>query len=457
MAAPLSRPGRERFGADAFDERRSAPAAYARLFDRFGVGSLLAERDRIDASLRDAGVSFAAAPFAVDVVPRIIAGEAWEAVERGLIQRIRALNAFIADVYGERRAIAAGVVPGRLIESADRYEPAVQGMGAAIAAPVAGPDLLRAPDGTFMVLEDNLRAPSGLAYLLAARRVLEPLARACGLAPRSLEPAPTALGAAIAAAAPAGVEQPRIVLVNDGPRSGAGFEHADLARRFGMSVAAPTDLHRRGERLLLGDEPVDVLYRRVDDERLTAADGSATALGELIAGPLRAGSLGCVNSPGSGIADDKAIHVYVEAIIGFYLGEEPLLRSVPGFDLGDPAQLERALPRLGELVVKPRSGFGGRGVTIGPLASAGELRAVADDVRRAPERFVAQEAVPLSTHPTVTADGVAGRHVDLRPYVITAGESVTVAAGGLSRFAPGEGEMIVNSGRGGGAKDTWIL
>jgi len=136
MAVPLSRPGRERFGADAFDERRSAPAAYARLFDRFGVGSLLAERDRIDASLRDAGVSFAAAPFAVDVVPRIIAGEAWEAVERGLIQRIRALNAFIADVYGERRAIAAGVVPGRLIESADRYEPAVQGMGAAIAAPV---------------------------------------------------------------------------------------------------------------------------------------------------------------------------------------------------------------------------------------------------------------------------------------------------------------------------------
>jgi len=457
MAAPTRHPASDRFGADAFDERRSAPAAYGRLFERFDNDALLAERRRIDAQMTAEGVRFGSDPFAVDAVPRIIAGADWDRLASGLIQRIRALNAFVADVYGARRIVAAGIVPPRVIESADWYEPAVQGLGGAIAAHVAGPDLVRGPDGEFRVLEDNMRAPSGLAYLLAARRGLEPIAAACGLEPRPLEPILGALDDAIAAAAPGGVRQPRVVLLNDGPDSGAAFEHAELADRLTMEVATIADLRRRGDRLLLGDESVDVVYRRVDDERLTMPDGSPTALGELITRPLRAGTLGCVNSPGSGIADDKAVHVYVERMIGYYLGEEPLVPSVPGLDLGDPAQLERALPRLAELVVKPRSEFGGRGVTIGPLASAAGLESAAEEVLRAPDRFVAQEPVALSVHPTVVAGGLAGRHVDLRPFVVTAGDSVTVAAGGLSRFAPGKGEMIVNSGRGGGAKDTWIL
>lgn len=456
MAAPTT-PTSERFGADAYDERRSAPDAYAALFERIGADALAAERERLGESLRARGVSFGAAPFVVDAVPRIVAAVEWDLLARGLEQRVRALNAFLADAYGDRRAVAAGVLPARVIETADWYEPAMAGMGPAISAPVAGPDLVRAPGGEFLVLEDNMRAPSGLAYLLAARAGLEPLATAAGLAPRMLEPAVEALGAALRAAAPAGVENPYVVLAGDGPGAGAAFEHRELARLLGLTVASVPELRRRGDRLLHGDRVVDVLYRRVDDERLTAPGGWLTQLGELLADPVRAGTLGCVNSPGSGVADDKAVHAYTEALIGFYLGEEPLLRSVPGWDLGDPAQLDEALPRLGELVVKPRSEFGGRGVTIGPLATAEEVDAVTAAVRAEPERWVAQEPVALSVHPTVTAAGIRDRHVDLRPFVVTAGELVTVAAGGLSRFAPGEGEMIVNSGRGGGAKDTWVL
>jgi carboxylate-amine ligase len=456
MAAPRM-PTSERFGADAYDERRSAPAAYSALFGRIGEEALGRERERLDGLMRAAGVSFGARPFAVDPVPRIVAASDWVALERGLEQRVRALNEFLADAYGDRRAVAAGVIPARVIETADWYEPAMEGMGAAVSAPVAGPDLVRAPCGEFLVLEDNMRAPSGLAYLLAARSALSPLARQAGLDPLPLDPVVAALGTALHAAAPAGVEDPHVVLAGDGPAAGTAFEHVELARMLGLTVAPVTELRRRGERLLHGDRVVDVLYRRVDDERLTGPGGDRTPFGELLAEPIRAGTLACVNSPGSGVADDKAVHVYVEGLIGFYLGEEPLLRSVPGWDLGEPEQLGEVLPRLGELVVKPRSEFGGRGVTIGPLASASELESVAAAVRSDPGRWIAQEPVALSTHPTVTAAGIRGRHVDLRPFVVTVGEQVTVAAGGLTRFAPGEGEMIVNSGRGGGAKDTWVL
>lgn len=456
MAAP-PRSASERFGADAYDERRSAPGAYAALFERVGEPELVRERQRLDERMRAGGVSFGATPFPLDAIPRIVPAADWERLAAGLEQRIRALNAFLADAYGERRVIAEGVLPERIIDTADWYEPAMAGRGAAISAAVAGPDLVRAPDGEFLVLEDNMRAPSGLAYLLAARAGLEPLAAAAGLAPESLEPALDALGAALRAAAPAGVDRPRIVLVNDGPGAGAAFEHSELSRLLGLTVASVPELRRSGDRLLLGDRVVDVVYRRVDDERLSGVGAAPTSFGDLLTGPIRAGTLGCVNSPGSGIADDKAVHVYVEAMIGFYLGEEPLLRSVPGWDLGDPRQLEQVMTRLGELVLKPRSEFGGKGVTIGPLASAAELEGLAATIRRDPGRWIAQEPIALSVHPTVTADGIAGRHVDLRPFVVTSGERVTVAAGGLSRFAPGEGEMIVNSGRGGGAKDTWIL
>jgi uncharacterized circularly permuted ATP-grasp superfamily protein len=448
------------FGERAFDERAAAASAYSELIDGLGMPGLRAEAERVAAELSQRGVVFGGSdprPFDVDVIPRILHEADWAPIEAGVTQRVTALNAFISDVYGERRILSAGVVPERLIESADSYEPAMAGGGVAVAAEVAGPDLVRDPAGEFRVLEDNLRAPSGLAYLLAARAALQSTAAACGFEPRSLEPALAALAAAIRGNAPAGVEEPFAVLLSDGPGASAGYEHRALASRIGMMIATIADLRRSGESLMFGDRRVDVIYRRVDDERLTAADGSPTRLGDLLTGPLHAGTLGCVNSPGTGIADDKAIHVYVEEMIRFYLGEEPVLRSVRGYDLGDPEQLEAALPRLAELVIKPRSDFGGEGVLIGPLATRAEVEAASERVRRTPRRFVAQEPVPLSVHPTLTPGGLAKRHVDLRPFVVSGGGSMTVAAGGLTRFARAEGEMVVNSGRGGGAKDTWVL
>lgn len=444
-----------------FDERRAAPDAYAALLERFPADALEAEGERIAGDLAAGGVIFGGAdphPFDVDVVPRILPAAAWEPIEAGVRQRVRALNAFIADAYGEGRAFAEDVVPERLLFEADWYEPAMAAPDMPVpVAVVAGPDLVRGENADLVVLEDNLRAPSGLAYLLAARRALQPLARSSGLRPRSLEPALDALGAALRFAAPPGVEDPFVVLLNDGPDSSAFYEHRTLAEALGMAIATMADLRREDDRLLLDDRVVDVVYRRVDDERLLTADGNPTRLGDLLIEPMRGGRLGCANSPGTGIGDDKAIHVYVEGMIRFFLGEEPLLRSVPAYDLGDPDQLAEAMPKLGELVLKPRSDFGGLGVVIGPLAPAAELERAVAAVRAAPHRFVAQEPVALSVHPTLVGGELRGRHIDLRPFVVTAGEQLTVAAGGLTRFARAEGEMVVNSGRGGGAKDTWVV
>jgi uncharacterized circularly permuted ATP-grasp superfamily protein len=466
-AAPTEGTG---FAAGAFDEgheRNGAPrGAYATLFDHLDAPALDDASGWMQADLDGRGVVFGgedAHPFAVDAVPRLIDAAEWEPIERGLIQRVRALNAFLGDVYGEARIVAEGVVPERLIASADWFEPAMARAGApAVRAHVAGPDLVRCPDGRFRVLEDNLRAPSGLAYLLAAREAIAPLMLASGLRPRGLDEGLCALREVLRGAAPEGAAEPRVLLLSDGPASSAWFEHRELASRLELEVATADDLAREGDRLLAdtGDgmlEPVDVVYRRVDDERLTGPDGEPTALGELLARPLLAGTLGCVNSPGSGVADDKAVHAYVDRMIPFYLGEEPLLESVPAYDLGDPEQLERVSPRLGDLVLKPRSEFGGSGVLVGPLASEPERRSAAATVAAHPERYVAQEPVPLSLHPTVIGGELRSRHVDLRPFVFSCGEEVSVLPGGLTRFARQEGEMVVNSGRGGGAKDTWIL
>jgi uncharacterized circularly permuted ATP-grasp superfamily protein len=459
------------FAAAAFDEAHDAHGdprgPYATLFEHLDVPALDDASGWMQADLDDRGVVFGgvdAHPFEVDSVPRIIDADEWEALERGLIQRMRAIGEFLDDAYGERRIVGEGVMPAHVIETAEWFEPAMAAAGAPrVRAHVAGPDLVRCPDGRFRVLEDNARAPSGLAYVLAAREAIAPLVLASGLRPRGLDRATEALRAALVAAAPEGVEVPTIVLLTDGPESGPYFEHVELAHRLDLRIATMEQLSRDGERLVVagGDgmarAEVDVVYRRVDDERLMAADGSLTELGELLAEPLAAGRLGCVNSPGSGIADDKAVHTYVDRMVGFYLGEEPLLESVPGYDLGDPGQLEQALPRLGELVVKPRSEFGGTGVLIGPLASESELRSAAALVSARPDRFVAQEPVPLSLHPTIVDGELRSRHVDLRPFVISNGEDICVVPGGLTRFAREEGEMVVNSGRGGGAKDTWIL
>ena len=462
---PVTEPEHSTITLDPLDEAFGPDGvprgSYARLLEAVGVDGLVAERERIARRVEDAGVRFGGDDppvFAVDPVPRIIEHDEWELVELGLRQRVRALNEFLADVYGARRIVAEGVLDPELLERAAWYDPAMAGEGIpAVRAHVAGPDLVRGSDGELRVLEDNVRAPSGLAYALAARDAMAPLVEASGLAPRPLEPALGALGRMLRNAAPGSPGDPRVVLLNDGPSASAVYEHRALADLIGMEIATAGELRRRGDRVLLDDAPVDVIYRRVDDERLTADDGSHTPLGELLVEALAAGTVACVNSPGTGVADDKAIHTLVERMIGFYLGEPVILRSVPGRWLGEPGAAEEALGRLGEIVVKPRWDFGGSGVTIGPRASAEELASSAASIRRDPGGFVAQEAVALSVHPTVADGTLASRHVDLRPFVITDEDTVTVVPGGLSRFARAAGEMVVNSGQGGGTKDTWVL
>lgn len=449
---------------EAFERDGSPRGSYADLFDRIDQNELIGERERVESELAAAGVVFGgdqARPFEVDPVPRIVERGEWEKLERGLRQRVRALNAFLADVYGERRIVESGIVPAAVIETAEWYEPA---MAAAdmplVLAHVAGPDLVRGADGELRVLEDNLRAPSGLAFSLAARAAMEPLIERCGLKPLSLDPGIEALGRTLRDAAPGSGIAECIVLLNDGSGASALYEHRELAGALGLELAAPDDLDLAEDTLMFGERRVDVIYRRVDDERLLLRDGAPTTLGELLIEPLRSGTLACVNSPGSGIADDKAIHTYVERMISFYLNEPVLLASVPGVHLGEPGKLEPALERIGELVIKPRSEFGGDGVLIGPLADEAQIERVAKVVRGDPGAYVAQEPVALSVHPTVIDGRLKSRHVDLRPFVITNPgnpDDVTVVPGGLTRFARGAGEMVVNSGQGGGAKDTWVL
>jgi uncharacterized circularly permuted ATP-grasp superfamily protein len=407
----------------------------------------------------DAGV----ASFVYDPVPRVFPRDEWEALEPGLAQRVRALNAFIADAYGPRRMVAAGRVPERAIEAADHFEPAMCGLSAPGVphAAVAGLDLVRDASGEILVLEDNLRTPSGLAYYAAARDVVDAALPDAALPER--RPADVgfeALRRALRAAAPQ-VDDPHVVLLTDGPRNSAWYEHEQLAARLGVPAVRLGDLEPfRGTIVSRADgsrRRVDVIYRRTDGDRLFDRGGRPTALAQALLEPLRAGTVACVNAFGSGVADDKLVHAYVEEMVRFFLDEEPLLRSVPTYDLAEPGPRANVLDRLPELVLKPRTGHGGHGVVIGPRASREELRDLEKRVRERPERYIAQETVLLSCHPTICGGRLEPRHVDLRPFIISGGEEVTVVPGGLTRVAFGRGELMVNSSQNGGAKDTWVL
>jgi uncharacterized circularly permuted ATP-grasp superfamily protein len=430
--------------AEPYDETRHHTGVYRTLLRGTDLAGLSAA---VQEALDDAGCSFGGEQrFVVDPVPRLLHGAEWDALERGLGQRVTALEAFVADVYGERRIVREGVVPERVIAGAVHHQPEVAGIAVGTWITVAGLDLVRREDGRFAVLEDNVRTPSGLAYLQAARDAVgSRVAIPAGRRLRTVDGHAPALRRALEAATPA--EDPYVVLLTDGPANTAHWEHCALAEAVGVPLVTADRLRRDGDRLLHGGRQVDVVYRRTENERLT----------ELLEAPLRAGRLAVANAFGTGVADDKLVHAYVEDMVRFYLGEEPELPSVRTFDLHDPAVREEALDRLAEIVVKPRSGHGGRGVVIGPQATAAELRLVRDAIRETPDQFVAQELIMLSRHPTVAADGLAPRHVDLRPFVISGGGERHVVPGGLTRVALEEGEMIVNSSRNGGAKDTWVL
>jgi uncharacterized circularly permuted ATP-grasp superfamily protein len=418
------------------------------------------------------GVSFkstegSAQAFRIDPIPRVIDAREWSELSAGVAQRVRALELFVRDVYSERRIVAAGILPAAGLDSAQHYERELIGIGERISSwiTVAGLDVVRDSDGSFKVLEDNLRTPSGIAYAVATREVLgEHLPPPEELHVRSLDTAFKTLGEGLRVAAPAQAgEDPTVVLLSDGQLNSAFYEHATIAAYLGLPLVLLDQLAVRGGRLYArlpdGERAVDVVYRRTDEDRLRDARGEPTPIARLLLEPILAGTLACVNAFGTGVADDKLVHAYVEEMVRFYLHEEPILKSVPTYDPTQPGVLEMVLERIDELVVKPRTGHGGHGVVIGPHAKREDLDRTAAALRRAPELFVAQETVMLSRHPTVVTDGVLElRHVDLRPFAISGGEGgVHVLPGGLTRVAFERGALVVNSSQNGGSKDTWVL
>ena len=458
-------PGSSGCWDEAYASDGSPRPLYAGLIDRLADMDLERLRESAAGRLEEAGVRFGegepAPIFPLDPIPRLVAREEWSVLRRGLVQRARALGSFLVDAYGDRAIVAAGRIPARVIDSAERFEPWMLGVEIEPAGCVTGLDLLREPSGAMRVLEDNIRTPSGIGYMAAVRAALDP-ELPCEH-PR-LDPVPAfeMLGAALRAAAPDGRGDPSIALLSDGPGNSAWWEHREIARRLGLPIVLPQDLYVRAGRLHARRDDaealeVQVIYRRTDEDRLRDEAGRATWLAGTLLGPCRSGRLAVVNPLGSGVADDKLTHAYVDEMVRFYLGEEPLVRSVPTYDLGDPDVRAEVMPRLGELVVKPRTGLGGAGVLVGPHAEAEDVRALAARVAADPSAWVAQETVALSTHPTVCDGRLAPRHVDMRPFVVGCAEDAAAVPGALTRVAFGEGAFVVNSSQDGGGKDTWVL
>jgi len=436
----------------------------------------LGRRERLrDAIFRSLGITFnvygeaagVERVWPMDLVPRIIPAEEWAPVERGLVQRVTALNKFLDDLYvGEGAAIADGIVPRSLVLSADGFEREAFGIAVPHAARclVSGVDLVRDGHGVYRVLEDNLRTPSGISYVLENRATLTrvlPLAFAQHRV-RPVSHYPASLLTALRSVAPAAAGNPRVVVLTPGAFNSAYFEHAFLARQMGVELVEGRDLvvdeHVVYLRTTRGLDRVDVVYRRIDDDYLDpAVFRSDSTLGVPgIVDAARAGNVTIANAVGNGVADDKAIYAYVPALIRYYLNEEPILPNVDTYLLWRPDEREAALARLEELVIKPVAASGGYGIVIGPRASDEELEKCRRQIVANPRSFIAQEVVSLSRHPTLVDGRLEGRHIDLRPFVLS-GERVEVIPGGLTRVALPKDSLVVNSSQGGGSKDTWVL
>lgn len=405
--------------------------------------------------------------FPLDILPRVIEADSWARVEAGVQQRVRTLELFLADVYDAGRVFSDGVIPRAVITTSSHFHRAAGGIVSpnGVRIQVSGIDLIRDADGEFRVLEDNVRVPSGVSYVMTNRRAIA-AALPEAIAEqriRSVHHYPQRLLAALRAAAPAGVHDPTVVVLTPGVHNGAYFEHALLARRMGVELVEGRDLVCQRGRLLMrttqGLAPVHVIYRRVDDEFLDPVHFRGDSLLGCpgLVNAARAGNVTIANALGNGVADDKLVYTYLPDLIRYYLGEEPVLRNVDTWRVGEPAAREEVLDRLDELVLKPVDGSGGKGIVIGPAASRAELDELRAKIDQDPRLWIAQPVVQLSTVPTWIDGRFAPRHVDLRPFAVNDGDDVWVLPGGLTRVALPEGELIVNSSRGGGSKDTWVL
>lgn len=402
-------------------------------------------------------------PF--DVIPRILSQAEWDTLSKGCCQRVRALNAFLHDIYHGQEILKAGVIPAQQILSNRLYRPEMQGVDlpGRIYAHVAGVDLVRTAENQLYVLEDNLRAPSGVSYMLENRKVMmrlfPELFAQMRVAP--VDHYPDVLLDNLRTLAPPQATDPTVVLLTPGPFNSAYFEHAFLAQQMGVELVEGQDLLVRNDvvymRTTLGPQRVDVIYRRVDDEfldpRVFRRDSTLGVPGLMAA--YGSGNVTLANAVGTGVADDKATYIYVPKMIRFYLSEEPLLANVPTYQLEKADDRAYVLAHLAELVVKEVQGSGGYGMLIGPTSSRAELAAYRERIAQNPGNFIAQPTLALSTCPTLVEKRIAPRHVDLRPYVLS-GKAVGVVPGGLTRVALREGSLVVNSSQGGGTKDTWV-
>ena len=436
------------------------------------TGADLASRaDALARTYLNQGVTFDFAgeerPFPLDIVPRVISAEEWTDVEAGVRQRVRALEAFLADAYGPAEAVKAGVVPWRVIASATGFHRVAAGLQPAngVRIHVAGVDLIRDAEGRFRVLEDNVRVPSGVSYVLANRRAMTTVFPE-SFATHRIRPVdeyPRRLLAALRAAAPRGVSDPTVVVLTPGIYNSAYFEHTLLARTMGVELVEGRDLVCSGGHVKMrttsGEQRVDVIYRRVDDDYLDPvqfrADSQLGCPG--LVNAARAGHVTIANAIGNGAADDKLIYSYIPDLMRFYLGEEPILPNVQTYRLDEPEHLAEAMDRMDELVFKPVDGAGGKGLVIGPRATAEKLATLRATVLADPRGWIAQPMIMLSTVPTLIDGQLRPRHVDLRPFAVNDGDEVFVLPGGLTRVALPEGELVVNSSQGGGSKDTWVL
>jgi uncharacterized circularly permuted ATP-grasp superfamily protein len=462
---------------DAYDEmfagdgtvRTSYRALYQSIAE-LDATDLSARSDALDRALVDQGITFSLSgqerPLPLDLVPRVIAAAEWTKLERGVIQRVRALEAFLADVYGEGQILREGIVPRRLVTSCEHFHRDVVGIAPpnGVRIHVAGVDVVRDEAGTFRVLEDNLRCPSGVSYVMENRRTM---ARVFPdlfgrYRVRPVGDYAVHLLRALRAAVP-NVSDPTIVVLTPGVYNSAYFEHSLLARQMGVELVEGRDLLCRDNTVYIrtteGERQVHVIYRRIDDDFLDPLHfrpDSVLGIAGLV-NAARAGNVVVANAMGNGVGDDKLVYTYVPEMVRYYLGEKPLLPNVDTFRCWLPDELSHVLRHLDELVIKPVEGSGGYGIVFGPDATPRQLAAIRRRVRANPRGWIAQPVVQLSTVPAKIDNRLAPRHVDLRPFAVNDGNEIFVLPGGLTRVALPEGSLLVNSSQGGGTKDTWVL
>ncbi|WP_183448415.1 circularly permuted type 2 ATP-grasp protein [Microvirga lupini] len=433
-------------------------------------------REEAELFFRRVGITFAVygnaeaeerlIPF--DIIPRILSGEEWGRLARGLEQRVKALNLFLKDIYGQRDILRAGIIPPELVYLNPYYRPQMQGLtlNSGIYVQVAGIDIVRVDDQDFYVLEDNLRTPSGVSYMLENREVMMRLfPELVGMQRiRPIENYVDELLGTLKSVAPTSSPwDPTVVLLTPGSLNSAYYEHSFLADRMGVELVEGRDLFVRDEMVYMrtteGPKRVDVIYSRIDDDfldPLVFRPDSALGVPGLIAA-YRAGNVAIANAPGTGVADDKAMYSYVPDIVRFYMGEEPILKNVPTWRCREQESLSYVLDNLHELVVKEVNGSGGYGMLVGPHATKEARKHFKARILANPDNYIAQPTLALSTSPIFTETGLAPRHVDLRPFVLTGRDGVRLVPGGLTRVALNEGSLVVNSSQGGGTKDTWVL